>query len=130
MANTWGATTLNIMEYQRDSADLMLNEVDLIPDLDDDGDEPQTALIGWGTRRRRIQMKLLMTDTEYHAFGVDHQNYTTRALALTSIEDSLSWTLALISKIQMTKQKAVMVPGTSYYYNFVDIEFLEVDSGV
>lgn len=118
MASTWGLTTLNIMEYNRESPESFLNEVDLIPSLDDAGDVPQTALIGWGTRRRKINMKVHCTDAEWWSFGQDKQNYTKRALSIDSSPETLSWTYALIFDATLEKRK-----GTDKC--FVNLIFIE-----
>ena len=125
MAITWGTTTLNVMKIQRGAPELLLSEVDLIPDPDAAGDEPQSVLMGWGTRRRRIYLDIHCTDTEFQSFGTDTHNFQERALDLSDIESSLSWDSAIIESLKCVGR----VKGKSNFL-YAQITFLEVDSGV
>jgi len=123
MANTWGGLTLNVLEYGRSAPELFLAETEVIPDLNADGDTPQTVITGWGTKRRRIQIKVKCTDAEWGEMGVDHENYTKKQIAFTDPE-SVTWTEALIENISL--EKRIAMTGVC----FVNITFIEVTSGV
>lgn len=123
MANTWGGLTLNVLEYGRAAPELFLVETEVIPDLNADGDTPQTVLTGWGTKRRKINVKVRCIDSEWGSMGVDHENYTKKQIAFTDPE-TLTWTEALIESISL--EKRIAMTGVC----FVNITFIEVTSGV
>lgn len=123
MANTWGGLTMNVMEYGRAAPDLFLAETEVIPSYLADGDTPQTVLTGWGTRRRKINIKIKCTDAEWGGLGVDHENYTKKQLTFTDPE-SVTWTEAIVEVA--TLEKRIAMTGVC----FVSLTFIEVTSGV
>jgi len=117
MAITWGSTTLNVMEYSRPSAPIMLTEKNIIPAPG--STTPQTILMGCGRGRKRISIKGYTTVANYQSMETDKYAFTQRAVSMTDIEASLTFTTGLIESLDMTMYKAV---ADHVEYNLVLVE--------
>jgi len=117
---TWGSTTLNVTKYEYVGTENYLIEKKLIPDAA--VYTPQTVLVGVGRGRKRIAIEGIATVAEFQALESDKNNFVERAVSMASIEDSRTFTTAVIEQLQGEKVKGT----ANNLYMFYSCVFLEV----
>lgn len=101
MAETWGSTTLNIMEYKRPAVVRYFAEKELLPAYNSHTtNSPNTVLMGTGRKRRRREIVAWATRADYLAMKNDKNTATARTV---TFDDGFTMT-ARIEKIEGNEQ--------------------------
>jgi len=101
MADTWGSTTLNVMEYKRPGVNRYFAEKELLPAYNSHTtDSPNTVLMGTGRRRRIREIQAWATRADYATLVTDKNAATKRTV---TFDDSFTMT-AVIDKLEGSEQ--------------------------
>jgi len=101
MAETWGSTTLNIMEYKRPAVVRYFAEKELLPAYNSHTtNSPNTVLMGTGRKRRRREIVGWATRADYLGMKDDKNKATAR---IVTFDDGFTMT-ARIEKIEGNEQ--------------------------
>jgi hypothetical protein len=105
MAITWGATTLNIIEYSRTGGELYYSEQELIADPTLASTVAQSVLQGFGRNRIKVFIEGFATDAEAATFNTDKNAATSRTLTI-DFDNSFADTM-MIYLFETRQQKGI-----------------------
>ena len=101
MADTWGATTLNVTEYKRPCVNRYFVEKEILPAYNSHTtNSPNTVLMGTGRRRRTREIQGWATREDYDALVTDKNAATAR---IVTFDDGFTMT-AMIDKLEGNEQ--------------------------
>lgn len=101
MADSWGSTTLNVIEYKRPAVARYFVEKELLPAYNSHTtNSPNTVLMGTGRKRRRREIQGWATREDYLAMKNDKNAATARTV---TFDDGFTMT-ARLEKLEGNEQ--------------------------